>query len=1001
MSDLMRPISIDALIDWIMREYKKTGSIFGVRRLYKADKDKTISLFNEKLEVPVGPAAGPQTQLAQNIIAAYVSGARFFELKTVQVLDGEDLPVPKPCITARDEAYNAEWSTELYVPQAFEEYAKAWFVLKLLSKEFDLGDPDGFIFNMSVGYDMEGILTPKIQNYIHNMQHADETPVWDECIKAARNHMDQFTRIDEDYLASINPCVSHSITLSTLHGCPPEEIEKIATHFIKDQQLHTFIKCNPTLLGYEYARQTMNELGFDYMEFDNHHFVEDLQFEQAVPMLQRLQALADGNQRSFGVKITNTFPVDVAQSELPAEEMFMSGRSLFPLSIKVAKKLSDAFHGKLQISYSGGADIFNIKDLFEAGIWPITVATTLLKPGGYQRITQMANVISSLPYPNVVKLDLAKLNVLVDKSKKQSHYQKSVKLPVSPKIKEQVPLLNCYTAPCRGTGGCPIDQDIPAYLRYVSEGKYLNALQVIVDKNPLPFITGTICAHPCETKCTRQFYEDAIDIRGVKLEAAEHAYDELMATMEKPVVKADAPKTAVVGGGPAGISAGYLLAREGYPVTVFEKADEPGGVCSQIVPEFRISMKSVQNDIDMAKFMGAEFKTGQAAPDAKALQAAGYENVIYAIGAHKHNNLKLDKGEAINSLEFLGDLRVDPSHDVYGDNIVVIGGGNTAMDCARAAKQLPGNKEVSLVYRRDKRNMPADEEELLLAVEDGVNFRELLSPVSLEDGELTCEVMKLGQRDESGRKRPESTGEFVKVKADTVVSAIGEKVDNDYFDQQGIETDNRGRVIVDPNTLATNLEHVYVVGDAHRGPATIVEAIADATRACKNICEVHNENYERANKNIDLQAVRAKRGNLVTEDNPLTQAERCLECSTVCESCVDVCPNRANVVINVNDDPQILHIDRMCNECGNCETFCPYSSAPYKDKFTLFNSEEDFHDSTNEGFYVVDEATKTCLLRYKGKEQTVDLDKTYVDVANGIMDFMEAVIDDYSFCLAN
>src|SRR5699024_4953492 len=262
-----------------------------------------------------------------------------------------------------------------------------------------------------------------------------------------------------------------------------------------------------------------------------------------------------------------------------------------------------------------------------------------------------------------------------------------------------------------------------------------------------------------------------------------------------------------------------LLAREGYPVTVFEKADEPGGVCSQIVPEFRISMKSVQNDIDMAKFMGAEFKTGQAAPDAKARQAAGYENVIYVIGANKHNNLKLDKDEAINSLEFLGDLRVDPSHDVYGDNIVVIGGGNTAMDCARAAKQLPGNKEVSLVYRRDKRNMPADEEELLLAVEDGVNFRELLSPVSLEDGELTCEVMKLGQRDESGRKRPESTGEFVKVKADTVVSAIGEKVDNDYFDQQGIETDNRGRVIVDPNTLATNLEHVYVVGDAHRGPA--------------------------------------------------------------------------------------------------------------------------------------------------------------------------------------
>ncbi|MBV7389679.1 putative selenate reductase subunit YgfK [Enterococcus alishanensis] len=1001
MSDIMRPISIDALLDWVMQEYKKSGTIFGVRKFFKPEGDKQISLFNEKMETPIGPAAGPHTQLAQNIVASYLTGSRFFELKTVQILDGEDLPVAKPCISARDEGYNCEWSTELRVPQAFEEYVKGWFVLKLLAREFDLGDPDGFIFNMSVGYDLEGIKTPKIQKYIHEMQDAKATPIWAECVEAAKSRLNQFTRVDEDYINHISPKVSHSITLSTLHGTLPHEIEQIAVHLLDEQKLNTFIKCNPTLLGYEYARKTMDELGFDYMEFDDHHFTEDLQFEDAVPMLQRLQDLADKEQLNFGVKITNTFPVDVGQDELPSEEMYMSGRSLYPLSIMVAKRLSDAFHGELQISYSGGADVFNMKDLFEAGIWPITVATTLLKPGGYQRLTQMANVVSTLDYPTHVKVDLEKVSKLVEKSTETAKYQKSIKLPGSPKIKETVPLLSCYTAPCRGTGGCPIDQDIPAYLRYVEEGKYLDALKVIVDKNPLPFITGTICAHPCETKCTRQFYEGAIDIRGVKLEAAEHAYDELLASMVKPEPVTDAPKTAVVGGGPAGISAGYLLAREGFPVTVFEKDTTLGGVCSQVVPEFRISMESVQKDVEMARFMGAEFKTGQAAPSLEDLRAQGYEKVIYAIGAWKHNNLKLEAGEAINSLEFLVKTRQNTQENPYGENIVVIGGGNTAMDCARAAKQLPGVKEVSLVYRRDKRNMPADEEELYLALDDDVTFRELLAPIKLVDGKLTCEVMKLGARDASGRKRPEPTGEFVEVKADVVISAIGEKVDDTFFNSVGIETDNRGRVVVNPQTLETNLKDVFVVGDANLGPATIVEAIADSTKACNAIVEVHNRNYERANLNIDTASVRAKRGDMVIPENPMSQAARCLECSTVCESCVDVCPNRANIVVMVHDEPQIMHVDRMCNECGNCETFCPYSSAPYKDKFTLFNSEEDFHDSTNEGFYVVDPSRKLVLVRNKGEENTFSLIDGNVKVANGLQDMMETVIDDYAFVLAN
>lgn len=435
------------------------------------------------------------------------------------------------------------------MPQAYDEYVKGWFVLKLLSKELDLGDPDGFIFNMSVGYDLAGIQSPKVDKYITDMQDAEKTPIWQECLAAAYKYLPQFKKVDKAYIESISPKVCRSITLSTLHGCPSDEIERITTYLLEEKSLNSFIKCNPTMLGYDYTRQTMDELGFDYMVFDDHHFVEDLQFEDAVPMLTRLQNLADTKGLNFGVKITNTFPVGIAEDELPGDEMYMSGRSLFPLSISLAKKLSDAFNGKLQISYSGGADIFNIKDIFDAGIWPITMATTLLKPGGYQRMNQVANLLGESPYPKQVQVDLEKLTHVVEKAKTQARYKKSIKLSESPKLRTTVPLTNCYTAPCRSDGGCPINQDIPAYLRYVSEGNYLEALKVIVDKNPLPFITGTICAHPCMTKCTRQFYEGSIKIREAKLEAAEHAYDELMAEMEKPVRKENAPKTAVVGGG--------------------------------------------------------------------------------------------------------------------------------------------------------------------------------------------------------------------------------------------------------------------------------------------------------------------------------------------------------------------------------------------------------------------------------------------------------------------
>ena len=361
MSDIMRPIPFGQLMNWVLEEYRKGGSIFGVADPVKHSDGQALPIFDEKIEAPFGPAAGPHTQLAQNIIAAYAAGARFFELKTVQTMDGPELAacVSKPCITAGDECYNCEWSTELYVTQAYAEYVKAWVACKLLAKEYGLGDPDGFVFNMSVGYDLTGIKSEKINTFIEGMKEAKDTEAFRECIGWALDNLHRFSNVDEAYVKGISSRISRSITESTLHGCPPEEIERIASYLISEKHLNTYIKLNPTLLGYEYARERLDSLGFDYVCFDDRHFREDLQWKDAVPMLERLTALAKEKGLEFGVKLTNTFPVDVTRGELPSEEMYMAGRSLFPLTIHLAARISETFAGKMRISWSGGAEIRN------------------------------------------------------------------------------------------------------------------------------------------------------------------------------------------------------------------------------------------------------------------------------------------------------------------------------------------------------------------------------------------------------------------------------------------------------------------------------------------------------------------------------------------------------------------------------------------------------------------------------------------------------------------
>ena len=997
MSDMMTCMPFGQLMDWVLQEKKGQDTVFGVHRPYTADPKNDMTIFTRNLETPVGPAAGPHTQLAQNIIASYYAGARFFELKTVQKMDGAELSacVNKPCILADDEGYNCEWSTELTVPDAMGEYIKAWFILHVIAKEFGLGAQDGFQFNISVGYDLAGIKGEKVNTFIDGMMEAKDTVIFQECRKWLLDNADKFQNFTREDIEAIPSNVCNSATISTLHGCPPQEIESIANYLLTEKHLNTFVKCNPTLLGYDFARKTMDEMGYDYMVFGDFHFRDDLQYEDAVPMLTRLMKLSDKLGLEFGVKITNTFPVDVTRNELPSEEMYMSGKALFPLSISLAAKLSAEFAGKLRISYSGGADYFNIDKIVGCGIWPVTMATTLLKTGGYQRFTQVADKVEGICPKKWKGINVDALKKLAADAITDGHHVKNIKPVPNRKSTKEVPLLDCFYAPC--SEGCPIHQDIPQYVALTGEGKYKEALEVILEKNALPFITGTLCAHNCMTKCTRNFYEESVNIRGTKLTAAEHGYEQLIGE-----IKAGEPngkKIAVVGGGPAGIAAAYFLAREGAAVTIFEKEEKAGGVIRYVIPGFRIGDAAIDKDISFIQKMGVEICTNTEITSVADLKAQGYDAVILAIGAGKPGTLKLEKGETVNALKFLRDFKANDGKLNIGKNVVVIGGGNTAMDTARAAKRTEGVEHVYLVYRRTKRYMPAAEDELLEVLEEGVEFKELLSPVSLDGGRLLCKKMKLGQMDASGRAGVTETADVVEVPADTVIVAVGEKIDTDFYTANQIAVDERGKAKVNDKTLETSVSGVYVAGDGARGAATIVEGIRDAQLAVKDI--LGKEITRDAAVTGDVKDCFEKKGILKHSKEAKTEEERCLTCNKVCENCVDVCPNRANISIKVPGMAmnQVIHVDYMCNECGNCKSFCPYASAPYKDKFTLFANEKDMADSKNDGFVVLDKENKTCKVRFVGQITDCKADDPADKLYDGLKKLICAVIDDYGYLI--
>lgn len=398
------------------------------------------------------------------------------------------------------------------------------------------------------------------------------------------------------------------------------------------------------------------------------------------------------------------------------------------------------------------------------------------------------------------------------------------------------------TAPCNMV--CPAGIDIRSYLSEASRGNFSDALRIIKERNPFPSVCGRICPHPCEDHCRRKLVDDAVSINQVKRFVSDA--DRCSVDSWKPeLAPRNGKKAAVIGGGPGGMSAAHYLAVLGYSVTVFEAMEKAGGMLRYGVPDYRLPPVVIDSEIEQIRELGVELRTGKAwGKDFHLddLRKKGYAAIVVAIGAWSGQAMGVEGEERDGVWSGIAMLeRANKGEKLrLGDKVVVVGGGNTAIDCARTALRL-GASEVSIVYRRSRAEMPANPEEILEAEEEGVKMRFLTAPVSFSGSgkqiTMSCVAMRLGDPDSSGRRRPEPVpGSETGIAADSVIAAIGQKVRWDGFDADGLKLTKWGTPEADPKTLrSTSHADVFVCGDCLTGPATAIEAIAGGRIAALSV----------------------------------------------------------------------------------------------------------------------------------------------------------------------
>lgn len=388
------PHPFGRLVGRIFRELELKDAVFDLprRAFFGGDpaRDFSVRFHGRRASSPLGPAAGPHTQLAQNIVLAWLGGARIFELKTVQVLDR--LKIPRPCIDMRNVGYNVEWSQELRTEESLEEYVKASMLIDILQASGKIPLAAGFersIFDMSVGYDLEGIRGGKVRAFIEGMKDAGRT------VERLRAQIPA----GHDALRGVDfrTAISTSVTLSTFHGCPPGEIEAIAAFLLEEMGLDCIVKLNPTLLGPKALRALLNEaLGYADIRVPEEAFAKDATWEHACGLVERLAAKAGRLGRGFGVKFSNTLVVENSGGFLPSSEktMYLSGAPLHVLAMSLVGRFRERFGESVPVSFSAGIDKTNFPDAVSLGLVPVTVCSDLLSPGGYGRLRGYSEELS-------------------------------------------------------------------------------------------------------------------------------------------------------------------------------------------------------------------------------------------------------------------------------------------------------------------------------------------------------------------------------------------------------------------------------------------------------------------------------------------------------------------------------------------------------------------------------------------------------------------------------
>ena len=404
-------------------------------------------------------------------------------------------------------------------------------------------------------------------------------------------------------------------------------------------------------------------------------------------------------------------------------------------------------------------------------------------------------------------------------------------------------------APCRQV--CPAQIDVPGYIELAAQGRYADAVRLIKDRNPLPLVCGRICPAPCEGPCRRGAVGDEpVGHNYVKRFVADYERVRLGRRLELPKLRASGKRVAIVGGGPAGLSAAYFLARLGHSPTIYESMPKLGGMLRYGIPEYRLPKATLDWEIEGILGLGVEVETGvRLGRDLTLadLRQRGFDAVFVATGAWLNSSLRCEGEELPGVLSGTGFLEKVASGEPpeLGATVVVVGGGNTAIDAARTALRL-GAKRVVLMYRRTRAEMPANAVEIEAATHEGIELMYLAAPTRLlaaEDGRLGALehiTMELGEPDASGRRRPvPKEGSEKTMAVDNVIAAIGQKVDgavhDESFVEAGVEQDRWGSLVADPVTMQTTASWVFTGGDYRTGPGLVVEAIGDGRRAARSI----------------------------------------------------------------------------------------------------------------------------------------------------------------------